>query len=64
MASLVGLFQILGETLRDVLPIAAVLAIFQLFVLRRTLPNPKRLLQGFAFVLAGLVLFLMGLEQA
>jgi hypothetical protein len=64
MPSLAGLLQILGETLRDVLPIAAVLAIFQLFVLRRTLPNPKRLLQGFALVLAGLVLFLMGLEQA
>ncbi len=64
MASLASLLQILGETLRDVLPIAAVLAFFQLFVLRRTLPNPKRLLQGFAFVLAGLVLFLIGLEHA
>jgi hypothetical protein len=64
MPSLAGLLQILGATLRDVLPIAAVLAIFQLLVLRRTLPNPKRLLQGFAFVLAGLMLFLVGLEQA
>jgi len=64
MPSVVGFLQILGETVRDVLPIAAVLTIFQLFVLRETLPNPKRLLQGFTFVLAGLVLFLMGLELA
>jgi len=64
MPSVAGFLQILGETVRDVLPIAAVLTVFQLFVLRRTLPNPKRLLQGLTFVLAGLVFFLMGLEQA
>jgi hypothetical protein len=55
---------VLGTTLRDVLPIAAVLTTFQLFVLRRPLPNPKRLLLGFTYVLVGLVLFLIGLEQA
>jgi hypothetical protein len=64
MPSVAGFLKILGETVRDVLPIAAVLTVFQLFVLRKTLPNPKRLLLGFTFVLAGLVLFLMGLEQA
>jgi hypothetical protein len=56
--------QTLAETARDVLPIVAILTVFQLFVLRRELPNPRRLLQGVAFVLAGLVFFLMGLEQA
>jgi hypothetical protein len=64
MPSVADFLQVLGETLRDVLPLAAVLATFQLFVLRRPLPNPKRLLLGFGYVLAGLVLFLMGLEQA
>jgi hypothetical protein len=54
---------VLGATLRDVLPIASVLAVFQLFVLRRPLPNPKRLLLGFAYVLVGLALFVLGLEQ-
>jgi len=63
--ALVGDFlQVLGETVRDVLPIAAVLVTFQLFVLRRPLANPKRLLLGFTYVLLGLALFLMGLEQA
>ncbi|MGH0032643.1 MAG: DUF1538 domain-containing protein [Myxococcota bacterium] len=64
MALLVDLLETLTETVRDVLPIVAVLTLFQLFVLRKTLPNPRRLVQGFGFVLAGLVLFLMGLEQA
>ncbi len=58
------LLEVLGATLRDVLPIAAVLVTFQLFVLRRPLPHPRRLLVGWIYVLAGLVLFLMGLEQA
>ena len=53
-----------GATVRDVLPIVAVLTAFQLLVLRRPLPNPKRLLLGFAYAIVGLALFLMGLEQA
>jgi hypothetical protein len=64
MPSLPDALQTLAEMGRDVLPIVAVLAVFQLFVLRRKLPNPMRLLQGLIFVMAGLVLFLMGLEQA
>jgi len=63
--TLIGeILQVLGATIRDVLPIAAVLITFQLFVLRRPLANPKRLLLGFTYVLLGLALFLMGLEQA
>jgi hypothetical protein len=64
MPSAGDVLQTLLSTLRDVLPIAAVLAVFQLFVLRRPLPNPKRLMLGFAYVLAGLVLFLIGLDLA
>ena len=52
------------ETMRDVFPIVAILIFFQFAILRRPLPNPKRLLTGFAFVLFGLVLFLIGLEKA
>jgi len=64
MELLADFVRVLGETLRDVLPIVAILTVFQLFVLRRALPNPRRMLQGFALVLLGLVLFLIGLEQA
>ena len=51
-------------TLRDVLPIVGILLGFQLLVLRRPIPEPRRTLMGFVYVLLGLVLFLEGLEQA
>lgn len=54
---------ILG-TARDVLPIVAIIIGFQLFVLRRKIPNQRNVLIGFVYVLLGLALFLMGLEQA
>ena len=55
---------VIGTTLRDVFPIAVILVFFQFFVLRRPVPNPGRVVAGFAYVLTGLVLFLVGLEQA
>ncbi len=51
-------------TLRDVLPIAAIIFGFQLFVIRKPIPNLKKTLIGFAYVLLGLAFFLIGLEQA
>jgi hypothetical protein len=51
-------------TLRDVLPIAIILFGFQVLVLRRAVPNLKRVLLGFLYVLIGIILFLEGLEQA
>ncbi len=64
MSLLADLLQSLAETVRDVLPIVAVLAFFQLFVLRQRLPNLMRLTQGIALVIAGLAFFLVGLELA
>ncbi|MEJ2309738.1 MAG: DUF1538 domain-containing protein [Gammaproteobacteria bacterium] len=51
-------------TVRDVVPIAAILFGFQFLVLRRSIPHLKRVLSGFLFVLIGLALFLLGLEEA
>ena len=63
-----GFFDILWSTLvstvADVAPIVAVLAFFQVFVLRRRLPHARRMVVGFIFVLAGLAFFLIGLEEA
>lgn len=59
-----SLLDTLLATLRDVFPIAAVIFGFQLFILRRPIPNLKRTLFGFFYVLLGLALFLQGLEQA
>lgn len=51
-------------TLFDVVPIAAILMFFQVAVLRKVPPNPKRIAVGFLYVLIGLTLFLVGLEMA
>lgn len=52
------------ETLRDVAPVAAVLIGFQVLVLRRRIPDLRRVLLGFVYVILGLALFLKGLDQA
>jgi Protein of unknown function (DUF1538) len=52
------------DTVRDVLPIAAILLFFQLAVLRRRVADPRRLVVGLVFVVAGLTLFIVGLEEA
>jgi hypothetical protein len=64
MAWLASLLDSLLATLRDVFPIATVIFGFQLLILRRPIPNLKRTLIGFFYVLLGLSLFLQGLEQA
>ncbi|MEE9342835.1 MAG: DUF1538 domain-containing protein [Gammaproteobacteria bacterium] len=51
-------------TLRDVTPIVLMIAIFQLFVIRKPIPNFKRVLIGAVYVIIGLSLFLLGLEKA
>lgn len=52
------------STLTDVLPIAGIIFGFQLLVLRQSIPNLKSVLVGFVYVLIGLTLFLVGLEEA
>lgn len=56
--------QVLLSTARDVLPIALIIAFFQLVVLRRPLINLASLIWGVVFVLLGLAMFLMGLQLA
>jgi hypothetical protein len=52
------------STAQDVLPIAAVVLVFQLLVLRRPIPQTRRVAIGFAMLVAGLGIFLVGLELA
>jgi len=51
-------------TLRDVAPIAILIAVFQIFVLKKSIPNLKQVIIGSIAVVFGLTFFLMGLEQA
>jgi hypothetical protein len=55
--------RLLG-TIVDVTPIIAILAGFQLLVLRRPPAHLGRIVIGLAYVLVGLALFLVGLERA
>jgi len=57
------LWEIL-DAVRDILPIAGTILLFQLWVIRHPLPNLQRLLRGLLFVVIGMALFLQGLEMA
>ena len=64
MSELGHFFSTLIATIRDVLPIATILFVFQFMVLRRPVANLKKVIFGFGYVILGLSLFLMGLELA
>ena len=64
MELLAQIFHTTANTVYDILPIAAIIFGFQFLVIRRPIPNLKRVLFGFVYVLIGLSLFLLGLEKA
>jgi hypothetical protein len=55
---------VLAATVRDILPILALIICFQLFVLRQPIPHLRRLIIGGVYVVIGLAMFLLGLEKA
>lgn len=52
------------ETGRNVLPILAIIIGFQLLVIRKPLPHPRKTIIGFFYVLLGIAFFLEGLDLA
>jgi len=54
----------IGSTIIDVIPIVLFIFAFQVLVIRQPVPNLKRLMLGLSLTVAGLAMFLMGLEQA
>jgi hypothetical protein len=62
--ALLIIVKTIGGAIRDVIPIVVILGGFQVFVLRQTIPRLNNILGGFVFVVLGLSLFLIGLEQA
>jgi hypothetical protein len=64
MNLLIDFFEVLLDTMLDILPILALIVFFQLVVLRQAIPHLKRVIIGSIYVLFGLALFLMGLEKA
>ena len=59
----VVLAHLLKGSVRDLTPIVAVIAIFQLLVLQQPLPDLAKTLIGLLFVVFGLTLFVRGLEM-
>lgn len=58
------IWDTLWDTLRDVMPIVLTVFGFQVLVLRRSIPNLRRVVIGFMYVTLGMALFLLGLKQA
>ncbi|KKO49865.1 hypothetical protein VT06_04540 [Arsukibacterium sp. MJ3] len=52
----------LATMIKDILPMIAVVLVFQYIILRRPLPNPIKVVAGFAMVLLGLYAFVLGLK--
>ena len=61
---LIELFYTILDTVWDVLPIALIIFGFQFVILRKPVPNLKKILTGFLLVLLGLGFFLEGLQAA
>ena len=64
MEGLLHFLMTLALTVRDVLPIAAVIVGFQLLVIRKPIANLRKVTIGFVYVVVGLSLFMEGLESA
>ncbi|MDD2723805.1 MAG: DUF1538 domain-containing protein [Methylovulum sp.] len=61
---LVHFAEVLLQTCRDILPIAAIILVFQFLVIRKPLANPRKIAAGFVLVLVGIAFFLEGLNMA
>ncbi len=64
MNAVLNILHTLYDTIFDVLPILVIIIGFQLLVIRRPIPNLRKVLIGFVYVLLGLAFFLDGLEIA
>ena len=51
-------------TIRDVAPIVILIAVFQLVIIKKNIPNLKKIVFGVVLVIIGLTFFLIGLEKA
>ncbi len=61
---LIDLFYVILDTIWDVLPIVLIIFGFQFVILRKPIPNLKKIITGFVLVLLGLGFFLEGLQAA
>ena len=60
MEFIIALGETFLSTLFDVFPIAAIIFGFQFLVIRKPIPNLKKVLVGMFYVLIGITFFLLG----
>ncbi|MFZ1703542.1 MAG: DUF1538 domain-containing protein [Saprospiraceae bacterium] len=56
--------HVLFDTLLDVAPVVLLFGFFQFFIVKKPVPNVRKVIFGLILVIVGLTLFLMGLEMA
>ncbi len=61
---LLNFLSVLKDTIKDVTPVVLLVLFYQLVILRKPLPNPKKIFFGIILVILGLTMFLIGLEYA
>jgi hypothetical protein len=61
---IIRFWEVLLATMLDVAPILILILFFQFVVLRKPIPQWRRVILGGIYVVIGLALFLMGLEKA
>lgn len=61
---IIRFWEVLLATMLDVAPILILILFFQFVVLRKPIPQWRRVILGGVYVVIGLALFLMGLEKA
>ena len=52
------------NTIRDVAPIVVLISVFQVFIIKKSIPDLKKVALGVVLVVFGLTFFLIGLEKA
>ena len=52
------------STIRDVAPIVVLIAVFQVFIIKKPIPHLKTIAYGVVLVVFGLAFFLIGLDTA
>jgi Protein of unknown function (DUF1538) len=63
-AVLAAISRLVADSVRDIAPIVAVVAVFQLLVLREPFPDLGRTVLGLVAVVAGITMFVQGLQLA
>lgn len=61
---IIDFLKIFWQTILDVSPVIGIVVFFQFMVIKKPIPNPRKVVLGIILVILGLSLFLMGLEKA